>query len=299
MLDSRAVPPQPSVTPRRSGNRRRALLVATGAVAGLLGVVAPAAPLAAQPFNLARTEVHTSTTYGALSDFRTAGVKLCSAQLDQINTDGDIGNYDSSTFEETTNEQGEQFRTETRTWTRGDANTAAGECKFVIETFLKYMDYGDPLLDGYENISSTLTITFSKPMPALNTANYDFIDVNGTVVSGNFEVPEGNCADDYPATTSTRFGVRLKSRPDSPVWITFLAGTEAGADIDLWTPSSTTWTISPTDYDLGRTTRLIRVCAFPDSDSDNGTRNFHLLLNSNDADFSGTATLVVEEADDD
>ncbi len=297
MLDSRAVPPQPSVTPRRSGNRRRALLVATGAVAGLLGVVAPAAPLAAQPFTYGATEVHELTGSDSLDDYRTDGVKLCSDELDQIHTDGHITVPDSVTSEETTNEQGERINYRTKTWTRGDPATAAGECKFALVALEHWGDTGFGF--GWLVQSSTLTITFSKVMPALNTANYDFIDGYGNVISGNFEVPEGNCADDYPATGSTRFGVRLKSRPDSPVWITFLAGTEAGADIHLWTPSSTTWTISPTDYDLGRTTRLIRVCALPDSDSDNGTRNFHLLLNSNDADFLGTATLVVEEADDD
>lgn len=315
MFDSRAVPPPPSVTPRRSMTRRRALLVATGAVAGLLGVVAPAAPLAAQDFTVGSTEVHTSTVYDALDLYSSDGVTLCKDVLDQMN----MASPDSETNVEITNEEGVRVSRRTQTWTRGDPNTAAGECKFVI---VSDQIYTEVATDVYLFLfaSSTLTITFSKVMPAANTANYDFVDADGNVIGGNFEVPEGNCVDDYPATGSTRFdnydpntetehlqirpgdlyGVRLNSRPDSTVWITSLQGTEAAADLDLWTPSSTTWTISPTDYDLGRTTRWIRVCAFPDDDSDNGTRNFHHLLNSNDADFLGTTDpLVVQEVDDD
>ncbi len=317
MLGSRVMAPRSSAAPRRSRTRNRSLRVAAGGcvAAVLLGMVALTAPVAAQPFTYGATEVHESPDndlYADLSRFRTAGVTLCSTELNQINTDGDIDTPDppGEVVVVETDDQGRTTETTTRTWTRGDGNTVAGECKFVTVAVSLVVD--DP--GSGESLvlqSGTLTITQSWVMPDLSAAaspvyTYVYAD-GGAAIAGNFTVPEGNCDYDEssdqlqirPGDLDGTYGIKLNSRPDSTVWITVLRGTEAGDDPDLWSPSSTTWTISPTEYDAGQTTRWIGVCAYPDSDSANGTRSFHHLLNSNDKTFLGTTTLTVEEVDDD
>lgn len=297
MQDSRAMAPRPSAArPRpRTRNRARRVAAGVGVVAVLLGMVALTAPVAAQPFTYGSTEVLTGgLNDDTLSEHQT-NVLLCRNVLDDLVMAAT--SPDSSVPEFGTNEDGVDTRTDTQTWTRGDANVVAGECEFVLVIYSIAEDIGGVRYWGAQ--SSTLTITKSWVMPDLSAAAtpvYTYIDEGGNAIAGNFTVPEGNCEDDG---SGDQYGIRLNSRPDNTVWITVLHGTEAGHDRDLWSPNSTTWTISPTEYDAGQTTRWIRVCAYPDSDSSDGTRSFHHLLNSTDDTFRGTTTLTVEEVDDD